>query len=99
VDRLSQLALGEELHRSENTGEKPLHVARATAVELAVTQLELERIARPGLALDRNAVAVAGEANAAFAGGPDGREQARLRPVLRRGQRRCDAVAVKMGFR
>ena len=39
---------------------KSLHVARTAAIELAVAKLELERIARPGLAVDGNAVAVAG---------------------------------------
>jgi hypothetical protein len=39
--------------------------ARASAVKLAVSEPELERIARPSLALDWNAVAVTEEADAA----------------------------------
>src|SRR5262249_25852051 len=67
------VAAGEQRHRGEHTGKKAIHVARAAAVKLAVSKLEFKRIARPSLALDRNAVAVAGKADAA-ASRPDARE-------------------------
>jgi hypothetical protein len=51
-----------------STQRESLHVTRAAAVELAISELEFEWIVRPSLALDRNAVAVAGEADAAAAG-------------------------------
>jgi hypothetical protein len=82
VDRLLQLARREKRDGGEHTGEKALHVTRAAAVELAISELEFEWIVRPSLALDRNAVAVAGEADAA-ATRPDAREQASLRTVRR----------------
>ncbi len=93
VDRLLQLARGEERHGRENASDEPLHVAGAAAIELAVARGQREGIARPGLAFYRNAVAMAGEPNPSVAvSRPDGCEQARLRPVWRRGQRRGDAA-------
>ena len=68
------VAGGEQRHGGENASEEPLHVAGAAAIELAVAELKRERIARPSLSLDRNAVAMAGKPDAAFALGPDGRE-------------------------
>ena len=88
----------EKRHRVEHRGEEALHVARAAAVKLAVSELEFERIARPGLALHRNAVAVAGEADTAFARRSDGRKQASLRAIRRGNQRRSDDIAVEIGL-
>src|SRR5262249_25679926 len=87
----------EKRHGGEHTGEKALHVARAAAVKLAVSELELEGIARPSLALDRNAVAVAGQTDAAAARS-DARKQASLCAIRRRNQRRADTIAVEIGL-
>ena len=67
MQRLLQLARHEERHGSENASEEAFHVAGATAIELAVTRGKRERVARPSLAFDRDAVAMAGKPDAALA--------------------------------
>src|SRR5262245_17668891 len=84
-------------HGGEDTTEKPLHIADATAVELAVSRGECKGIASPGLAFNRDAIAMAGKPDPAFTGRPDGRKQTRLSPVLRGDQRRGNAVALERG--
>ena len=77
--------------KSSTEARKPFMSQRAAAVKLAVSELEFERIARPGLALHRNAVAVAGEADTAFARRSDGRKQLAFAPSAEGNQRRSDA--------
>ena len=72
---------------------KPFMSQEPRPIKLAVAERERERIACPALALDRHAVAVSGEADAAVTLRPDGGEQARLRAVRRGRQRRGDAMS------
>ena len=96
VDRLFQGPRLEGRHRGERASDKALHVAAAAAVKLAVALGQRERVGSPALTLDRHAVAVTREADAAMTFGPDGGEQTGLGAVSRGHARRGDAVALEV---
>ena len=88
------LPRGEQRHRGENASEEALHVAGAAAIELAVA-----RASSVNGSLDQAWPSTGTQSlwpespMPPSPCGPDGREQARLRPVGRGRQRRGDAVA------
>ena len=56
--RLERAAL-EVRHGCQHTGEKSLHIASAAAIKLPALRADVERIAVPGLALNRHYVGMA----------------------------------------
>jgi len=93
MHRLLQRAGFEQRHRGEHAGDKAFHVAAASGIELAAALRQRERITRPALALDRHAVAMAREPDAASALAAHCGEQIGLGAVGRGDARRGDAVA------
>ncbi len=92
MDRLSQRMLEPTGDRGERCGDEALHVGRPSAEQPVVPLGQGEGIARPGLAVDRNDVAMSGENDAALAIGAEARQQIGLGAGIVVGQ--ADACAV-----
>ncbi len=96
MDRHRHAAGLEMRHHGERDGGEGLHVGSATAVEQALLLDHGERIAVPGLVLDRHHVGMARQHHAALALGADRGVEVGLGAVLVGDQPALDAVAVEV---
>ena len=66
VDRLLEPGLLEHIDRTEDAGQKALHVDRTAAIEAIVLTRQFKRVGFPGLAFHRHDIGVAIEHDAAI---------------------------------